>query len=104
LVTEIHHQTGLEKPQVLTVGFGDRRLPYYTRRPTRWIDPRVLPDVWAAMRKDDLVLVADPETWDRFDAKSKWTLKNRFVRLGFDVQLGYDSIDYRVYRTRPELR
>lgn len=104
LVAEIYQQTGLAEPQVLTVGFIDRRLPYYTRRPTDRIDPRVLAHVWDEMRKDDLVLVADPDIWGKFASDPNWDLTRRFVRLDFDVQLGRDDKALCVYRTRPELR
>ena len=104
LVAEIHRHTGLDRPQVLTIGFSDRRLPYYTRKPTDRIDPRVLDHVWENMRKDDLVLLADPERWDRYAADPYWDLSQRFIRLNFEVRLGDLDKDLRVYRTRPELR
>lgn len=103
-VAAIQEATGLEHPQILTVGFGDRSLPYYTHRPTRWIDPRVLPDTWAAMRKDDLVLLADPAKWDIFAADPNWDLSQRFERVDLDITLGYDAQPLRVYRTIPPHR
>lgn len=103
-VAAIQEATGLEHPQILTVGFGERSLPYYTHRPTRWIDPRVLPDTWAAMRKDDLVLLADPVKWDIFAADPNWDLSQRFERVDLEITLGYDAKKLRVYRTTPPYR
>ncbi|MBB6429864.1 ArnT family glycosyltransferase [Algisphaera agarilytica] len=103
-VAEVRAATGLEHPQILTVGFGDRSLPYYTQRPTRWIDPRVLPDAWEAMRKDDLILLADPEKWDIFDADPYWDLSQRFERVDLEVLLGYEGQRLRVYQTTQPYR
>ncbi|MEL7089346.1 MAG: hypothetical protein AAGL98_13050, partial [Planctomycetota bacterium] len=104
MVDSLRQHTGLDRPQVLTVGFIDRRLPYYTRRPTGRIDPRILDPVWEKMRKDDLILVADPVIWDRFASDPHWDLSRRFVRLDFTVQLGSHDGRLQVFRTRPELR
>lgn len=104
LVDQIRNATGLEHPHILTVGFGDRSLPYYTHQPTRWIDPRVLDPEWEAMRKDDLVLVADSERWDIFAADPNWSLDRRWVQLDLTVALGYEGHALRVYLPRPEFR
>ncbi|MEM6853720.1 MAG: glycosyltransferase family 39 protein [Planctomycetota bacterium] len=99
VVAAVQQATGLEHPQILTVGFGDRSLPYYTHRPTRWIDPRVLPDTWADMRKDDLVLLANPEWWDTFAADPNWDLSERFELVDLELSWGYEAKPIRVYRT-----
>ncbi|MEO0515518.1 MAG: hypothetical protein AAF086_09555, partial [Planctomycetota bacterium] len=103
-VAAVRVAAGLEQPQILTVGFVERSLPYYTNRPTARIDPRVLPDVWASMRKDDLVLLAEPEAWEIFAADPNWDLAERFERVAVDLKLGFDAQPIRVYRTTPRYR
>ena len=87
VVAQVCEATGLEHPQILTVGFGARSLPYYTHRPARWIAPRVLPATWAAMRKDDLVLLADPEWWDAFATDPNWDLSERFEPVDLEATI-----------------
>lgn len=101
-VAAVQEATGLVSPQILTVGFVERSLPYYTRRPTRRIDPRVLPHVWSAMRKDDLILLAEPDEWDHFAADPLWDLSLRFKPINLEVTLGYGAQPLRVYRAIPD--
>ncbi len=103
-VEAVRTATGLDRPRILTVGFAERSLPYYTDRPTARIDPRVLPGTWSAMRKDDLVLLADPEAWDIFDADPHWDLAERFEKVPLELKLGYDAQPIRVYRTTSAYR
>jgi len=105
LVSAVEEATGLSQPQILTVGFVERSLPYYTHQPTRRIDPRVLPKAWALMRKDNLILIAEPSEWDIFDADPHWDLSQRFEPIQIEgLRLGHDGQPLKAYRTTPAYR
>lgn len=103
LVGRVQTATGLEHPHILTVGFSERSLPYYSNRSTRRIDPRILDEVWAGIRKDDLILVADPLRWDVIDSDPNWRLEQRFEPVDMKIKYGYEGNALRIYRVRPEL-
>ena len=102
LVDQVRRHTGLAHPVIYSLGFIDRRLPYYTDRPTRRLDPRVMPEAWKKLPKEDLVLVATPSKWEFFAADPNWDLTQRYERLDLELRLGHDPPPLRAYRIRPE--
>ncbi|MEM9882704.1 MAG: glycosyltransferase family 39 protein [Planctomycetota bacterium] len=101
VVAELRRATGLTEPRVYTVGFTDRRLPFFTNRPTRRIDPRVLPEVWMALPREELVLLAEPEAWASFDADPHWDLDSMYEVVAFHVEHLRQEPRYIAFRPTP---
>ncbi|MEM6458893.1 MAG: glycosyltransferase family 39 protein [Planctomycetota bacterium] len=104
VVGELQRVTGLTEPRVYTVGFTDRRLPYHTNRPTARIDPRVLPEAWAALPRHDLVLLAEPEAWAGFADDPHWDLETLYESIGPVGRLGFNGRPLVAYRPLPSWR
>ncbi|MEM1108981.1 MAG: glycosyltransferase family 39 protein [Planctomycetota bacterium] len=102
VVEAISQLSGIDEPQIFTVGFSQRNLAYYTDHPTERIDPRILPDKWAKLRKDRLVFLAEPDEWDGFASDPNWDLEKRYELIAAELSLGYENKKVRVYRVRPE--
>jgi 4-amino-4-deoxy-L-arabinose transferase-like glycosyltransferase len=64
LVERVRERTGIDRPQVLTVGFENQALAFYTTRPTERVDPRFTDAEWSALDRESLVLVALPGVWE----------------------------------------
>ncbi|MEO1236380.1 MAG: glycosyltransferase family 39 protein [Planctomycetota bacterium] len=101
---EIRNATGIRDPLVFTVGFTDRRLPYYSHQPTERIDPRILPERWSKLDKHRLVLLAEGEPWDGFASDPHWDIADRYVRLDLLLPDRWNRRSLRVYRVHPDRR
>jgi 4-amino-4-deoxy-L-arabinose transferase-like glycosyltransferase len=104
LASEIGEAIPIDRPEVWTVGFIDRSLIYYTRRPTRRIDPRIMPEAWAEAPLERLVLVADPVEWDRFASDPYWDLDAMYDPVPVELHLGWGGPPLEAYRPRLDFR
>lgn len=82
LVQGVRELTGYDAPMILTVGYEDASLAFYTGRDTRRVDPSFQPDEWAALDRHQLVLVAEPATWKGFEQIRPTLMLPRYQRLG----------------------
>jgi hypothetical protein len=100
LVSEVKRLTGYERPTVLTVGYEDASLAFYTGRWTGRVDPRFTVEEWAAIDRDQLVLVAEPEQWDAFAESLPTLLAQRYRSVGEVPQDWRKGLLRRVYVVR----
>ncbi|MEM6749822.1 MAG: glycosyltransferase family 39 protein [Planctomycetota bacterium] len=79
---DAQQQVELERPQVGLVGFDLPGLGFYTGAPAGRVDPRFPRDTWQAMRKDNLVLYAEPDAWSQFNQEPFNLLQRRYQAIG----------------------
>ena len=80
LLLHRHYQcaTGIEHPTIVTYGYLDTNIPFYTH--TDAPVEEEMPDLQklAADRPPDLIIVADPVDWKNLEEKRPWILVARF--------------------------
>ena len=101
LVQIVQTQTGLSEPRILTVGFGEPALAYYSRRPTTWVDPRLTRELWESLPRAEVVVLADPEAWQGFAESPTWDPADRYERLDWHFPLPHRDGVGDAYRILP---
>jgi len=104
LVATVRDATGYDAPVVLTVGYEDQTLAFYTAQPTRRADPRFTPAEWAPLPHDRLVLVADPPMWAGFRAAERGVLLDQRYQRVAETLWGPLHEPRHVYVVRPAAR
>ncbi|MEM7680899.1 MAG: glycosyltransferase family 39 protein [Planctomycetota bacterium] len=92
---------GMERPQVGLVGFDVPGLGFYTGATAGRVDPRFPREQWQAMRKDNLVLYAEPSAWQDFNQQPFNLLHRRYQPLGQYKPQPTGDTAYDLYRPRP---
>ncbi len=93
VVAALRGFTHYDRPRVLTVGYTDESLAFYTGRDTSRVDPRFMPEAWSALDKRQLVLLAEPDQWAEFRALDPALVDGRYRRIGHVSHLHADPID-----------
>jgi 4-amino-4-deoxy-L-arabinose transferase-like glycosyltransferase len=82
VVAQVEALTGFDRPGVLTVGYEDASLAFYTGRWTGRVDPRFTVEEWASIDREQLVLLAEPWQWDAFAESVPELIAQRYRRIG----------------------
>jgi 4-amino-4-deoxy-L-arabinose transferase-like glycosyltransferase len=96
-VMQVRALTGLEEPEIYTVGFAQRNLAYYTNRHSMRINPRIWRGAKRQLPWDRLVILAEGDRWDTLAAEADWDMTGRYRRVPGDFHLQRGEGPLRMY-------